>query len=145
LRAVVVPSAIVDSNLVRAAVAERLRQRTVHQAHLQPGATHDLRRRCVFGDLAAKRLDPAGALKLGAPPQHCFALSKTAPETVDHVLPTRLISVEEGAFDLSPKSARLNRRCHCPRLLINRHDRLVTPKTGNSGNFRVSVARRVAR
>ena len=90
------PSAIVDSNLVRAAVAERLRQRTVHQAHLQPGATHDLRRRCVFGDLAAKRLDPAGALKLGAPPQHCFALSKTAPETVDHVLPTRLISVEEA-------------------------------------------------
>ena len=54
----------------------------------------------------AERLDAAGGVEIGAPPQHGFALREAEAERVDDILPARLIGVEERAFDLGPNPVR---------------------------------------
>jgi hypothetical protein len=100
------PAQLPVPDLGGAAAAKRLRQWPVDEPHLQARVTHDLGCRRVLGNFLAERFDAAGALKVGTPPQHGFALGKATAEAVDDVLPARLIGVEESAFDFRPKSSR---------------------------------------
>jgi len=50
--------------------------------------------------------DAQRALEIGAAPQHGFALREPAAETVDDILPARLIGVEKRAFELGPDALR---------------------------------------
>src|SRR5262249_33430837 len=106
------PTQLAIPDLAGIAPPERLRYRPVHQPHLEACAANDFRCRGVFGDFPAECLDPAVALEIGAPPQHGLALREAPAETIDDILPARLIGVEEGAFDLCPKTPRMraNRR-----------------------------------
>jgi hypothetical protein len=88
------------------AVAERLRQRPVDEPHLVAGLAHDLGGGGVFGDFLGERFDAAGLFEIGAAPQHGFALGEAAAETIDQILPARLVSVEKRAFDFGPESMR---------------------------------------
>src|SRR5690242_9888922 len=71
--------------------AERLRQRSVHQTHREPGAANNLGRRRIFGDFPTEGLDSTGALEICAPPQHGLALCEALIESVHDILPARLI------------------------------------------------------
>ena len=85
---------------------ERLAEGAIDEAHALAGTAHDLGRRRILGDLGAERADAAGALQIGAAPQHGLALRKAEADRVGGVLPARLIGVEEGALDLGPEPVR---------------------------------------
>ncbi len=55
---------------------------------------------------APERADAAGALEIGAAPQHRLALREAETDGVGRILPARLIGVEEGALDLGPEAVR---------------------------------------
>src|SRR5215472_19097894 len=81
------PTQLPIPDVARFAPAEWLRERPVKEAHRESGATNNFRRRCIFGDFSAERLDAAGALEICAPPQHGLTLGESTTEAVDDVLP----------------------------------------------------------
>src|SRR5215470_2216000 len=101
------PTQLPIPDLAGATPAERLCHRPVHEADFQSRAAYNFCCRRVFGDFAAELLDTADAIEVGAAPQHGLALGEAPAETIDDILPARLIGVEESAFDLRPKPLRV--------------------------------------
>jgi hypothetical protein len=91
---------------------ERLLEGIVDEMDLQPRRFEQLRQRSVLRDLGAKRTDAAAALDQALAHQHALALREGDAERIRGIFPTRLIGVEEGAFELGPEIRRPRRDRH---------------------------------
>ena len=78
----------------------------IDETHAFAGAAHHFGRRRVLGNFGPEGADAAGALEVGAAPQHRLALGETETDGIGRILPARLVGVEEGAFHLGPEAVR---------------------------------------